>query len=578
MRKQFLRCVFACLAIVGVLVSSVFALDAEEDNSAWVGGLSPAEDSGVTSVDVDVFVRKEGGDPAIGLTRDQFRVFQDGVEMPITSFSAFTQESLVRKTPHFALGETVESAEGDTSTQAEEVNPIYIVLYIDNANLRQVDRNRVLRAMQPFSESILAGPVRIMVVSHGQSVEIVQPFTDDPRKVVQALRYLRTVETLLEDHDHEHLKIQRDIRRTIKNRNRTSAGREQLLSNLYGEIRTFADEENARLAENLQAIHEIGATLTGISGRKCLVYVSNGLPLVVGKDLFHEFAGLDRQTSVVSLFLPYNKKRYFDTLAAAANAQGITIHAIDATGPFSSSMSIGDSDSPRSTQAATIAHENHQAPLRMLTEKTGGLAVLNVDDFDGGFDRVKADLLTYYSIGYDIEASGKDKVHRVDVTLDDDAGHELRFRRAFIEKSVQSRVQEKVNASLFFDVDENPMGIEVTTGAQKPATTDRWMQPLKISFPIHSLALTGDGDDYVGTAVVFVATRDFEGSSTDIQRRGHELRVPVSDYERRRNERFFVDLNLLLKTGRHSIVVGVLDETTRRASYQKIQTTIYFEE
>ncbi|MCD4748638.1 MAG: VWA domain-containing protein [Thermoanaerobaculales bacterium] len=572
---HFLRCVISCLAIVGVVVPPAFALDAEKENPAWVGGLSPVEDSGVTSVNIDVFVRRKDDSPVVGLTRDQFRVFQDNVEIPITSFSAFTQESLVRKRPHPELDETTINTAEETATHAEEANPIYIVLYIDNANLRRMDRNRVLRPMERFSESVLAGPVHIMVVSHDQSVNIVQPFTDVPREVVHALRYLRTTETLLEDYEREHSDIQRAIRRSIKNRNKTSGARNQVVSELFDKIRLFADQEEARLAQNLQAIHEIGTTLTGINGRKYLVYVSNGLPLVVSKDLLHEFSGLDARMSSVSLSIPFNKRRYYDSLAATANAQEITIHAIDATGPFSISASIGDSESPKSTQAATVAHENHLVPLRGLTKKTGGLAVINEDDFDAGFNRIKADLMTYYSIGYDIETSGKDKVHSIDVTLDDDAGHELRFRRAFIEKSLKSKIQERVNASLFFAIDDNPMGLVVTPGAQKPATTDRWMKPFTISIPIHSLALVADGDDYVGKAIVFVATRDFEGRSTDIQRRNHEFTVPVSDYEKRRDEHFFVDLNLLLKKGRHQMVVGVFDETTRRASYQKMEATIY---
>ncbi len=570
LRISFLRFTALFLTVISLFLSATL-VRADEEKNDWVGGLSPNIDTGVGLVEIDVFVRNKDDQPRTGLTKDQFQIIQDGVNMPITSFSAFTQQSLLPPAP----GTITDSVVDETTTNVEDSHPIYIVVYIDNANLRRMDRNRVLRALQKFAETIVAGPAQIMVVSHDETTEIVQPFTNDPRELIHAIRYVRTLGTSIEETDDDHDKVQAEIRRNIKNKNKSSAGREQVLSDLYEKVQVFAQEEENRLAGILQSLHETGTTLTGINGRKYFIYISNGLPLVVAKDLLHEFAALYNQASTISLTIPYNKKRYYDALAAAANAQAITFHAIDASGPFSGSASLGDSESPRSSSAATVAHENLQAPLRLLTKNTGGLAILNTDDFFEGFARIKTDLLTYYSMGYEVKTSGSDKVHLVDVKLDSDPGDEIRFRKAYVEKSIQSRVQERASSGLFFDLNENPMNVEVTTGDQKSATPNRWMKPVKISFPIRSIALVPNGDDYVGTAVVFVAARDFEGRRTDIQRRSHEVRIPMSDYEQRKDTRFNVDLNLLLELGLHNIVVGVLDENTRRASYKKVEAMIH---
>ena len=570
---RFPRCLVTLFIIVGIAGIPGFALGTEESPHPWVGGLEPLDTTDMTPVNIDVFVRDHDGQPVIGLEKEQFRVLQDGEEMSLTRFTAHTDRS---SEADFDAPPPLPPVPNSPATLPDEdIDPIYVVLYIDNANLREEDRNQVLGPLRRFAGAILqGGEARIMVVTRGNTLETVQPFTADPREVTRALRYVRTTETFLEDVDTEHLGIQRNIRRAVNDRTRTNTGRQQVLSNIYGEIRSFAHQEEFRLADTLQGIYEIGAMLTGINGRKYLVYLSNGMPLVLVKDLFHEFSALDPRMASASLATPYNKRRGYQRLASAANALQITIYTIDATGTYSSTGSMGSSNSAQSTSAATVKHQNETAPLVILAEATGGLPIVNTEDFDIGLDRLKADLLTYYSLGYDIPTTGSDTVHSIEISVDTPKSHELRYRRAFIEKSIESKVQQKTNAGLFFEVDDNPMDLEVTSGGQEQATPDRWIKPLKISFPKRNLAMVPEGEEYVGTAQIFIATRDIEGRSTDILRRTKELRLPIDNYEQRLNERFYIDINLLLPAGRHHIVVGVLDPLTNRASYQKIQVFV----
>ncbi len=105
--------------------------------------------------------------------------------------------------------------------------------------------------------------------------------------------------------------------------------------------------------------------------------------------------------------------------------------------------------------------------LRYLADETGGMAIYNTNDVGPKLDLISQDMFTYYSLGYPLQASGSDRVHKVRVKLRDDPAFEnyqLRYRSRFVEKSLETRVQDAVISSLVFDVVDNPMDLEVTTG------------------------------------------------------------------------------------------------------------------
>jgi hypothetical protein len=89
-----------------------------------------------------------------------------------------------------------------------------------------------------------------------------------------------------------------------------------------------------------------------------------------------------------------------------------------------------------------------------------------------------------------------------------------------------------------------------------------------VSFPIETVALIPEGDDYVGRVVLFAAARDTEGKQSDIVRQEHEIRIPAGQYDEARTQRFTVGTNLLMESGSYSLSVGLMDQVTRAASYR----------
>jgi hypothetical protein len=124
-----------------------------------------------------------------------------------------------------------------------------------------------------------------------------------------------------------------------------------------------------------------------------------------------------------------------------------------------------------------------------------------------------------------------------------------------------------VLTGLVIPIDENPLEIMVTTGAQAPASSDRWTVPFELSFPLRSIALLPEGDDYVGRVSLFIAARDTGGKQSDVVRQDHEVRVAASDYQEAQRQRFTIRASLLMESGSFKVSAGLLDHITRQSSF-----------
>ena len=340
------------------------------------------------------------------------------------------------------------------------------------------------------------------------------------------------------------------------------------------QIKNLIREEISSLQFSLSSLREIITTMSGLEGKKAIVYVSNGLPMVPGIDLFQAYASAYDDDSAFVEAVSYNQSRLFEELVAAANAQGVTFYTIDAGGLRAAGVASAEYTDSEDMRAAALGRQNYLDSLRFIADGTGGLAIIDTNDVRTRLDRVEQDLYTYYSIGYPLVQSGADKVHDIKVRLPAHPEYEVRYRRRMVEKSLATRVREKVVSALRVNIDDNPMDLQLTPGIAAPASTERWTLPLKVSFPVSSVMMVPEGDDYVSRLVLFVAARDSKGGQSEIVQQNHEVRVPADSIKRAQEHRFKIDVTLLMNQGRHTLSVGLLDHATRQSSYQTIQTLV----
>jgi hypothetical protein len=209
-----------------------------------------------------------------------------------------------------------------------------------------------------------------------------------------------------------------------------------------------------------------------------------------------------------------------------------------------------------------------------MADGTGGLAILRTNEFASGLKQIQKDVFTYYSLGYRLIPSGRDKVHRIEVTIPGRPDLVVRYRSRAVERSLETRIRERVLAGLHFDLDENPMDLVVNVGVATLATADRWTVPIHVSLPVGKVALLPEGEDYVGRVVLIFAALDADGKASDAVRQEHEIRIPAGDYERVLESRLGIDANLLMLDGSYRIAVGVMDQVASQASYSTTNVTV----
>ncbi|MCS7182611.1 MAG: VWA domain-containing protein [Thermoanaerobaculum sp.] len=534
---------------------------AQKPPEQQVGGLRFFDVTEVTVVNVDVSVRDKKG-PVLGLTKEDFLIFQDGKQQEITHFAVYRRRSPASRTQP-TPSPTVPTATPTPVTAQEEVpsrrEPRFLTLYVDNENIHPLNRNRVMTRLVEFVHENLRPPDQVMVASFQKSLKIIQPYTSDPQAVADALRTLRRYTGGRTEVNTTRKEIEEFINQNANN--------PDTYERALGRVRSFAREQRNTLIFSVRALQEIMTMMAGLPGKKAIIYVSDGLPMSPGLELFYELQERYRETGAVSQSREFDATELFRSLVNAAAAANITVYTIDARGLESDLGIEAEHRVPRSTLAASIGRANYQDSLIYMADQTGGLAIVNTNDVGPGLEKIATDFETYYSLGYRLIPTGEDRVHRIEVKVKNHPQYELSYRRTFIEKSLPTRIADRVITGLAFDLEDNPLEIELRTGEPAPASDRFWTLPVEIRVPIAKLALVPSGDDYVGSMMVYYAARDDEGKQSDLQRRQHDVRIPKTEYEAAQQKYFTVTASLLLEPGVYRISVGVRDVLTNQAGY-----------
>jgi VWFA-related protein len=563
--------------VAAALAATAVADDEDQPKQQPVGETTFADEVEVTVANLDVFVRDREGRPVEGLTAADFRIIQDGVEMEISNFAAYSAET---REAGSGAGET-GAASPIEATAFYRKEPAYLVLHIDNENLDAIDRTRVLTQARSFVEETLVSGVQMMVVSSRRSLEIRQPFTDDSNTVIGALHRVGNESGARVARETERRRIYAEMEQWARDAQRRSFDdflntieAQVFMAQVQGQIWSYSEEESDVLKDSLANMHEVVRLITGLEGRRSIVYVSNGLPMTPGLGLMHEYAKVFWDNSIYARIAQKDYTQEFRALADAANREGVNLYTIDATGLMPlEGFEAGDRYVPESA-ASWVTRANLQESLHYMADSTGGLAVLNTNDVTAGLQQIREDLFSFYSIGFNITSNGKDTVHQTKVELPRHPDYRIRYRKWFVDKSLDTRVRERVLQTLVRDLEHNPLDLRLTLGDPAPVTGKRWKVPIRLSIPINSLALEVESGDLVGQIELFFCARDALGRGSPTQRREYEIRVPAERFEPDQVLRYKILVQMLFKEQRHTVAVGLVDRVNHQTSYARTVVNI----
>ncbi len=527
---------------------------ASEVTAGFIG-----ETVSVNVVNVDVYVTDKKGNRVTGLTRDDFQILEDGRPMAITNFFAMEGGKVAA-----APAPPAPPAPGTSEPAAPEVaanlppaedQRLVLIVYVDNFNLRPFNRNRVLRELRVFLNTKLQRDDLIMLVSYDRSVHIRQALTSDPALINSQLVELEKISAQGTHADSER----RDALRRIDESTDVSSA--------LSAARSYAESQYNDLAFSIDALRDIVNGLAGMPGRKALLYVSDGLQMIVGQDLYYAVQEKYKDSTGLTQSFDYDTSRRFRELTSAANANRVTFYTLDAAGLRTySSISAENQTAGQGVFIDQIQIQNVQSTIRMMAEETGGKALINTNNFLPGLERIAEDFRSFYSLGYSPPHSGDGRYHEIKIKLKR-KGLEIRHREGYRDKTPETQMNDGTLAALNFPFQSNPLGVDIEFGAPTRRADGFFVVPVDVRIPLGKLVLVPRETESEAAARVFVAAQDTEGGVSEVQQTVVPIRVPNDQVATIGQKYYTYSLSLLMRAGEQKVAVGLRDDIANTTSF-----------
>jgi VWFA-related protein len=496
----------------------------------------PAYEVEVTVTNIDVVVTDKQGKRITDLKPENFEIFEEGMRQRLTNFYEVKGMEIYAPSSEKRAVEPTLPPQSLSAKSPEFTNKI--IFYFDNWQLNPLNRNRSIEKIETFIQNNFTQEGHYnegMIVTLGQKLEILQEFTANAGYLLDSLKRVkkRSGQTLIQMRERE------DLRKEL-NRMISELGSENRIESFQGAMgfaRNFVEAENNNLIYSLKSLSAFIENVTGIEGKKILIYVSDGLPINPGEEVFDYIDSAYAGSNARSESLLYDATRFFKELTARCNAQEISLYPINAQGLESGilsadreagwNLSRGGSGMVRAT-----SHRKNDA-LRLMANDTGGIPIMNMNDIGPGLEMIRNDLQFYYSLGYVSPHREEGKFLSIEVKLVGiEEKHEVRVRQSYLRISQEDRIRDSVSSRLFLQRWSNPMNLKVQALPTEPLPNSKKLSlKLKIFIPIKNLTLYSQDNEYIGKIKIYITLKDSQNRVSPCHELVEDVKIPAKDYE-----------------------------------------------
>jgi VWFA-related protein len=534
----------------------------------------------VTIANVEVVVTDDAGKRVVGLGRDAFQIFENGVRKEISNFAEF-RESVA---PAPSVAPPVEGvAAAPASGEIEDLPPRRIVVFVDMLTTDMFHRKRVLASLDPLLDELAAGD-EIMVVSWNGSLDIaVEP-------------------TANRDAAREGLA------RLAKHASLSRAAKLRMDQGTSGNWRKQAVQMAATdLRRSVYALRGVLTRLAPVGGRKALILISEGFEMQPGRELLTVENPFDLDVpAMIEPGADGSRGMRTDTplfemesgdgpdlvksVVKAANAAGVTLYTIHGGGlashgsveHISAPMEIfmprvdrpnepvPDINRPVSTDLADIARDrvvNSLEGLTHLAARSGGLVAKNTNDFRAAFGEIAADLSSYYSLGYRV-ASGEVGDRRIEVRMRDPR-LTARARQSITVRSADEEIADALVANLAFPRASNDLAISAILAGAERANRKQLTIPVDVRIPLETLSFIQSGESFVANLSIFIGAADAGNTTTEVRRFDQPVVIAKDDIEKIGGQHYTYRLTVDLRsrTAENKVSIAVIDNVSRLTGF-----------
>jgi len=513
----------------------------------------------VRRVGIEVYATDSRGNRVTDLDAEDFQIFEDGKRVELTNFLAVAGGRPRESAEVIAPPEADPTAElpamppprySRPEELPEERRP-WVVLYVDNLQIRPFNRNKVLAHVRTFVRKLETGS-QVMLVTFDRSLHVRESFTTDHELISERTFELETLSAFVVEKQTSRDNVLKELKGNTKDSQRAELDADFYAKNAYHDVE-----------QSVRAVDQTVELLAGLPGRKSLVYISDGLEMRAGEDMFQlaqqQFSTSRARSGFNLQANRYNARRLFQQLIERSNSSDVTLYTIDAAG-LKPTTTGADRGGGTSTLDVDITYQlNRQEPLLYLADETGGLATIGTNNFSRAFDNILEDFTHYYSLAFRPRHGGDGRRHELEVKVTR-PGVKLRYRDGYRDKSSETRTAETTVAALLYGTGNNPLGIDTRTLDLVKSDTGDSLLPVEVRIPIGKLTLVPRGDLFVGSVRVALALLDEDGGKSPVDQKRVPIEIPSADLEIARGKYFTYAAQLRIGKGQQRMVVTVRDE------------------
>jgi VWFA-related protein len=417
---------FATAACVMSAVVITFAAAAFAQGSGAPGQTTPNFRAGTTLVEFTIVATDSKGQPVTDLKQSEITIVQSGKPQPVAFFrfegSAFGPDAAEPKREPIAPGIFTNRPEYSPGP-ARNVTAIVI----DTLNTLPEDQVAMKAQVMHYLRA-LAPNTRVAVYALGANLRILHDFTDDlealrarlakhniefniqaisadeleRRQLMEAEHFNDAVDEYIDDDADEDAKAEAEARAELnKVRGHMARAEEYFQEQL----------QMRRMNQTVASLEALGNHLSGIPGRKNMVWISGGLAVLTQ-------GAQDRWVNSYA--------SQVRGLAQRLATQGITVYPVQARGLQvgilgTSTTARGSSKGqPESQRLRPMTRENDLriwGTMDMLADVTGGRSFKNTNELTAGVRAAASDLRGSYSVGFYVPENSDNRWREFDVRV-----------------------------------------------------------------------------------------------------------------------------------------------------------------
>jgi VWFA-related protein len=383
-------------------------------------------------IQVPAIVADKSGSHVTGLTRESFQVFENGKEQKIATFEEVQTLHTLLNAPASKDGEFTNV--GPIQDKAHTA----IIIALDTINTPFLDqaygRKQLIKFLAEHADA--SQPVGLVQIN-GKGLRVIHTITSDPDVLLAALKKVNGEIPALQGVDIDSQAaavVGVDPSLASQSPGALAAiGMDSSLSALTLQLQQFVLNGDATIIRmqqdhameiTLRSFLDIASSLSGIPGRKTLIWATGSFPFY-----------MDSYASVPGGYLSL----LYERTVKALNDAEVSVYPVDVRGLVSTSPA-GDANYAGGLTGPAFAHSVYARgwlqnstidTLKDFADMTGGRAFYNSNDVAGGFQRAAEDSAQYYLLGYYLDTKNTKAGWRQLKVKTSKPGSEVRSRAGF---------------------------------------------------------------------------------------------------------------------------------------------------